>query len=86
MGNKAGVWFLYGSNHMMNHIYVDVVDRCPNCGHLPEKANHMLHCKSPDRVAVFTSSVMKLTEWLRKQHTDFELILLIIRTIYCGPR
>jgi hypothetical protein len=84
-----------GSNHMMNLIYEDVVDRCPNCGHLPEKANHILHCRSPDRVAVFTSSVMKLTEWLHKQQTDFELILLIKdyllargdRTLlsFCGP-
>lgn len=84
-----------GSNHMMNHIYGDVVDRCPNCGHSPEEANHMLHCRSSDRVAVFTSSVMKLSEWLHKQQTDFELNLLIKdyllargdRTLlsFCGP-
>jgi hypothetical protein len=84
-----------GSNHMMNHIYGDVVDRCPNCGDSPEKANHMLHCRSSDRVAVFTSSVMKLSEWLHKQQTDFELNLLIKdyllargdRTLlsFCGP-
>ena len=66
-----------GSNHMLNHIYGDVVDRCPNCGCSPERANHMLHCRNPDRSAVFTSSVMKLTEWLHRQQTDFELILLI---------
>jgi hypothetical protein len=50
---------------------------CPNCGFSPEKANHMLHCRNPDRVAVFNSSVMKLVEWLHKQQTDFELILLV---------
>ena len=48
-----------------------------NCGCSPEHANHMLHCRSPDRAAVFTSSVMKLIEWLHKQQTDFELILLL---------
>ena len=46
-------------------------------------------------MAVYTSSVMKLTEWLHKQQTDSELILLIKdyllargdRTLlsFCGP-
>jgi hypothetical protein len=33
-----------GTNHMLNHIYDDVVDRCPNCGASPDRSNHMLHC------------------------------------------
>lgn len=66
-----------GSNHMLNHIYGDVVDRCPNCGASPERSNHMLHCRDPDRAALFASSVHTLVEWLHKQQTDFELILLI---------
>jgi hypothetical protein len=66
-----------GTNHMLNHIYGDVVDRCPNCGASPERSNHMLHCRNPDRAALFASSVNTLVEWLHKQRTDFELILLI---------
>jgi hypothetical protein len=37
----------------------------------------MLHCRNPDRAALFASSVHTLVEWLHKQQTDFELILLI---------
>jgi hypothetical protein len=62
---------------MLNHIYGDMVDRCPNCGVSPERANHMLHCRNPDRAALFASSITTLVEWLDKQQTDFELILLI---------
>jgi hypothetical protein len=50
--------------------------------------NHMLHCRNLDRVAVFNSSVMKLVEWLHKQQTDFELILLIkdyVLACGCSP-
>lgn len=47
---------LCGSNHMLNHIYGNVVDRCPNCGASPERSNHMLHCRDPDRAALFTAA------------------------------
>jgi hypothetical protein len=37
----------------------------------------MLHCQNSDRAALFASSINTLVEWLHKQQTDFELILLI---------
>jgi hypothetical protein len=67
----------YGTNHMLNHIYGVVVDRCPNCGFSPERSNHVLHCQNPDRAALFASSVNTLVEGLHKQQTVFKLIILI---------
>ena len=66
-----------GTNHMLNNIYGDVVDRCPNCGFSPERSRHIPLCRDTGRTAVYVSSVHKLVEWLETQQTDVELTLLI---------
>ena len=40
-----------GTNHMLNTMYGDVVDQCPNCGLHPEHAVHMPYCRDPGRTA-----------------------------------
>jgi hypothetical protein len=66
-----------GTNHMLSVMYGDVVDRCPNCGHAPEKSSHIPLCRDPGRTLMFRRSVDTLVTWLEKQQTDTELILLI---------
>jgi hypothetical protein len=66
-----------GTNHMLSVMYGDVVDRCPNCGHVPEKSSHIPLCRDPGRTLMFRRSVDTLVTWLEKQQTDIELILLI---------
>jgi hypothetical protein len=66
-----------GTNHMMNVIYGNVVDKCPNCGHTPEKSSHIPHCRDTDRSVMFRKSVDGLVTWMEQQQTDGELIHLI---------
>lgn len=40
-----------GTNHMLNTIYGDVVDKCPNCGFSPERSQHMALCPETERTA-----------------------------------
>ena len=40
-----------GTNHMLNTIYGDVVDKCPNCGFSPERSQHMALCPETEQTA-----------------------------------
>jgi hypothetical protein len=66
-----------GSNHMLRHIYGDVVDECPNCHLSPERSSHMCLCLDSGRDSVYQLSVSKLCDWLISQKPDPELIHLI---------
>ena len=66
-----------GSNHMLRHIYGDVVDECPNCHLSPERSSHMCLCLDSGRDSVYQHSVSKLCDWLVSQQTDPELTHLI---------
>jgi hypothetical protein len=68
-----------GNNHLQSYINGKTVDECPNCGCTPERSAHIIFCRSPDRSAVFSSSVDKLVEWLSSQRTDPELTVLLSR-------
>jgi hypothetical protein len=66
-----------GNNHLLHHINGVTVDKCPNCGCHPERAEHIIFCRDPARSAVFDSSVDKLVEWLSSQRTDPRLTDLL---------
>jgi hypothetical protein len=66
-----------GNNHLQRYIDGKTVDVCPNCGCSPERSTHVIFCRSPDRSAVFSSSVDKLVGWLSSQRTDPELTVLL---------
>lgn len=66
-----------GTNHMLNTIYGDVIDQCPNCGIHPERARHIAYCPDSGRTATYQMSVQTLIEWLDSQQTDPILTLLI---------
>lgn len=66
-----------GTNHMLNNIYGNVVDPCPNCGFNPERSRHIPLCRDKGRTATYSVSVQRLVEWLVSQQTDAELTALI---------
>ena len=66
-----------GTNHMLNNIYGDVADCCPNCGFSPERSRHIPLCPDAGRTTTYTLSVQRLVEWLDSQQTDPELTLLL---------
>jgi hypothetical protein len=59
-----------GTNHMMNVIYGNVVDACPNCGHTPEKSSHIPRCRDSGRSIMFRKSVDTQVTWMEQQQSD----------------
>ena len=68
-----------GTNHMLNVIHGDVIDKCPSCGHTPEKATHVVLCRHPTRTAAYYESVDRFAEWMQRERTCPELAFLIKR-------
>jgi hypothetical protein len=66
-----------GTNHMLNAIYGNVVDVCPNCGQTPEKSSHIPRCRDAGRSLMFRKSVDTLVNWMEQQQSDRELVYLI---------
>lgn len=66
-----------GTNHMLNVIYGNMVDICPNCGYSPKKSTHIPCCRDDGRTTMFHKSAEGLVSWMEQQQTDGELVLLI---------
>ena len=59
-----------GTNHMLNVIYGNMVDICPNCGYSPKKSTHIPCCRDDGRTTMFHKSAEGLVSWMEQQQTD----------------